>query len=71
MERKSRPQPTPIRLTVTNSRLHPPPTRQHRAQRRHNENGDQPHEPQVTQQVAFSKADDVKRKHEQRELYSV
>jgi hypothetical protein len=47
--------------------VQPPPTRQHRNQRRDNENGDQPNESPVTQQVSLSKADDIEGEHEQRE----
>jgi hypothetical protein len=45
-----------------------PPTQQHCSQRRHKEDWRQPQQPDVTQQVAFSKADDVKCEHEQDEL---
>jgi hypothetical protein len=38
------------------------------AQRSHNENGHQSHEPHVTQQISLSKGDDIEREHEQRKL---
>jgi hypothetical protein len=55
-------------MTLTSRSFKPSPTQQHGYKRRYENNGQQPVKPQLVQQVALSKADDVKGDHEERDL---